>query len=64
MAAVVEEIEGPKTRFDAQKIPPRFGSKPVLAIVQKFNKTVVLSLEIPDFNRKCEVYKIIDMIAR
>ena len=64
MVAVVEEIEGPKTVFVPSKIPPRFGSKPVLEIDQKFNKTVVLSLKIPDFNRKCEVYKIIDKITR
>jgi len=55
VAAVVEEIEGPKTEFVPSKIPPRVGSKPVLEIDQKFNKTVVLSLKIPDFNRKCEV---------
>ena len=61
---MVEGIEGPKTKFVPSKIPPRLESEPVLEIDQKLNKTVVLSLKIPDFNRKCEVHKIIDKITR
>ena len=60
VAAVVAGEEGPRTEALATRIPPRNGdrSKPRLNIDEKFNKTVVLSLSVPDFNSRCEVNKL------
>jgi len=57
VAALVEGEEGPRSEFLGEKIPPRNGdsSKPAIKIVDKFNKTVVMTLTIPGFNQKCEV---------
>ena len=49
--------EGPRSEFLGEKIPPRNGdsSKPTIKIIDKFNKTVVMTLTVPGFNQKCEV---------
>jgi len=57
VAALVDGEEGPRSEFLGEKIPPRNGdsSKPTIKIIDKFNKTVVMTLTIPGFNQKCEV---------
>ena len=56
--------EGPRSEFLGEKIPPRNGdsSKPTIKIIDKFNKTVVMTLTIPGFNQKCEVSYRINLI--
>ena len=57
VSAVVDGVEGPKTEFLGDKVPPKNGdnSQPILKIEQKFNSTVIFLLKTPDFNQKCEV---------
>ena len=67
MAAVVGEVEGPRTEFLGGMLPPRFDerSKPSLSVLDKFNKTVVFQLNIPDINQHCQVRRklyILDLV--
>ena len=57
MSAVVDDVEGDKSEVVEGKIKPllTMASKPSLEITEKFNKTVMLTLSLPENNNKCEV---------
>ena len=51
---MVGEVEGPRTEYIGEKVPPKNGD-PSLHIAQKYNTTVELQLLSPDYNSKCQV---------